>query len=283
VPDLPPEAFAAYEQGSHELDAVHIISVERESGPRRIAMVAGGMRLQTDAGQPMLLAVPVAMERILSEARPQDSFALLAVGGPPVDLRFGASRDKIRAAVEQVRACRQWKRGGKGVLDALLEAASWFGAPKAGDSIMFFGGPPDDGASRTSQLRAALTNRHIRLLVFSGAASATTGGDLVSGSWERPLGRVCEQTGGWWQYVGYAGRKAADENLQLWQTEGESMYEMATSVYTLQLERTGPRVVIALSPQFRKQVPGGVVIYPRPLPVCPPPAGTASQPPEKGK
>jgi hypothetical protein len=271
APDLPPEAFSAYvyDRRHRERGPVGILSVERDSGPRRIAMVVGGLRLQTEIGQPMLQAVPVAIERILSKARPQDSFALLTAGGPPVALPFGSGRDAIRLAVERIQNSKEWKRGGKGVLDALVQATARFGSPHVGDSIILFGGLPREGRARISELRATLTTGHIRLHVFSGVDWATTGGDMVSGEWVRPLAWICDETGGDWEYVGYAGARASDENLWMWRTEADGLYEVIKSVYTLRLERTGPNVTIDLSPQFREQIPRGVVIYPRPLPVCP--------------
>lgn len=268
APELPPEGFVAYDKRGREFYRVGIMSVERKSGPRRIVMVIGGVGLRTDNGQPMLQAIPVAIDQILATAGPQDSFALLTVGGPRAALRLGSGRDAIRTTVDQFRNAK-WERGGKGVLDALAEATSWFGPPQMGDSIILFGGLPHEAGARMSQLSASLRSANIRLLVFSGSALSTTGGDLTSGTWVRPLAWVCAGTGGAWQRVGYAGAKSADENVWLWQTEAEGLYEIIRSVYVVSLERTGPNIGIDLSPQFRQQMARGLVIYPNPLPVCP--------------
>lgn len=269
APDLPPEAFVAYNKRGRGLYRVGILSVEQENGPRRIAMVVGGVRLPTDNGQPMLRAIPVAVDQILAKAGPHDSLALLTVGGPHVALPFGSGLDTIRAAADRLREPNGWGRGGSGVPDAILQAASWFGLPQPGDSMILFGGFPHVGAARMSQLLAKLMSAHIRLLVFSGSNWCTTGGDLTSGTWVRPLARVCDETGGAWQYVGYAGAKSADENVWVWQTEAEGLYEMIRSLYVVSLERTSPNIGIDLSPQFRQQMARGLVTYPNPLPVCP--------------
>jgi len=267
VSNLPPDALVASDRGQ----PVHILSVETDSGPRRIAMVAGGLRLQTTMGQPMSQAVPVAIESILSKARPQDSFALSIAGDPPLTLPFGSSRDAIQAAVEQLRRPNRGKGGGRAVLDALLGAAAWFGSPLMGDTIVLFGGLPHESRGRLSKLRGALANGRIRLLVFTGTAMTTVGGNgFLIGDWVSPLAWLCSWSGGGYEFVGYGGAKATDENRWLWQNEGESLYGRTTTIYILQLERTGPGVAVYLSPQFRDQMPHAAVTYPWPLPVCPP-------------
>lgn len=270
VPDLPLQGFVAYDERRHKHDPVTILSAEGDNGPRRVAMVVGDLRLDTTAGQPMSEAVPAAIEQIVLKARPQDFFGLLSAGDTSVALPLGSDRDAIRAAAEQIRGHKQAKLGGKPVFDKLLEAASWFGPPRIGDSIILFGGIRHQGGDEMSELRARLTAGQIRLFVFTGTEMITTGGDMVSGTWVSPLAWLCDETGGGWQDVGYAGAKATDENLWLWKTEGESLYEMIRSVYLLRLERTDRNTVIDLSPQFRQQIARGVVIYPRPLPICRP-------------
>lgn len=231
-------------------------------------MLVGGVRLWRDADQPMSQAIPVAIAQILSKAEPQDSFALLTVGGPRKALPFGSSQDAIRAAGDQLRKAK-WERGGKGVLDALVEAASWFGSPQVGDSIILFGGAPNEGAARISQLRTSLAAGHIRLLVFSGSASTTTGGGLTEGTWVRPLARICDETGGTWEEAGFAGVASTDQNVKLWQAEAEGLYENIRSIYLLRLERTGPDIEIGLAPKSFGLGAWEEIHYPKPLLVCP--------------
>jgi hypothetical protein len=71
------------------------------------------------------------------------------------------------------------------------------------------------------------------------------------------------RTRGGGQEVGFAGPDATDENLWLWRTEAEALYDVATSGYVLLLPETGPSVEIGVR---------GIeasVDHLRPLPVCP--------------
>jgi len=93
---LPPQAFIAHDGFFHH---VPILSVVADEGPRRIVFVEtfgedwSGMPVRVQGPPPELTAV-------LSAARPQDSFALLSVGGPRLEVRFGSSRDALRARIE---------------------------------------------------------------------------------------------------------------------------------------------------------------------------------------
>jgi hypothetical protein len=263
VGDLPPDAFAAREKRH----SVPIVSVEAVGGPRRIVLVVVGVPARA-----------LVVKAILLKARSEDSFALITLGGARLALPFGSSRATIRAALEAPSPpMRAWPRGNE-VLDALLEAVGLFGSPETGDSIILFGPLLHASRGRISQARSTLIGRRIRLFNLGG--SGFTMGDSDGLIWKPPLTNLCEQTGGGWEFVGYAGPTAADENAWLWQTESEELYEMATTFYVLGLARTGPRVRIGLSSQGRDRAPWASVYYPRPLPVCPPPA---SGPPRAGQ
>jgi len=268
VPGLPPEAFGAYEKGRHGWHPIGALSAQEDSGGHRIVLVVGHATAD-DRRQPMLAAVPVAIERILAKARAQDSFALLIAGDPPVELGFGSARDALRAATERVRNRTAWGDQRTAIVDALLEAVSWFRSPQLGDSIIFFGALPHEPRGSISRLRASLTNAHARLLVFSATDLVTTGGDLMSGSWVSPLAQLIAESGGGAQAVGYIGAKRADDYRWLFQAEGESVYAMTTSVYVLRVERTARGVAIDFSSQFREKLPRALVMYPSPLPSCP--------------
>ena len=267
VPGLPPESFSAYEKVRHGWHPIGVLSAEEDSGGHRIVLVVGHATAD-DRRQPMLGAVPAAIERILAKARAQDSFALLIAGDGPIQLGFGSGRDAVWAATERIRNRTEWGDQRTAIVDALLEAVSWFRSPQLGDSIILFGALPHEPRGRISRLRASLTTAHARLLVFSASDLVTTGGDLVSGTWVSPLAQLIAESGGGAQAVGYIPTKRADDYLWLWQAEAESVYAMTSSVYILRVQRTGGDIVIDLSPQFREELPRAVVMHPRPLLDC---------------
>ena len=273
---MAPRAFVAHEGLFHHIP---IVSVEPDDGPRRIVLVETfgegwrGRVRQWEGKAP----VPPELTAVLSVARPQDSFALLAIGGPRVEVPFGSRRETLQAAIDGLAHPDPNGPDGPGLFDGLLEAASWFGPAQVGDSILEFGGIRgwrwDKG--KASQLRGALVSRGIRLFSLGGAYQTGGGDDYASGAWESPFGRLCEQTGGDWGTIGYLGRNARDEMWWEWREAAKALYEEATFAYILRLPRTGPRVKIQLTPAASK--PGVLLSYPRPLPVCPPPPAASAE------
>jgi len=162
------------------------------------------------------------------------------------------------------------------VLEALLDAATWFGSPKTGDSIFLFGALSHESRDVISQLRSALSSRRVRLFCLGGAACSGGASDPPTGESCSPLVGVSEGSGGGWQPLGYMGPKAEDYNLWLWRNEAKALYEMATFSYVIRLARTSPHVKIDLSPEARSRLNWPRLSYPRPLPTCPPPAGPAA-------
>lgn len=75
--------------------------------------------------------------------------------------------------------------------------------------------------------------------------------------------------------------KAADWGAWLARNRAESLYRMAAFSYVLGLARTRPHVRIELSEETWHRLHWPRVSYPRPLPVCPPPAGSAPAPGQK--
>jgi hypothetical protein len=229
---------------------------------------------------------------ILSKARPEDSFALLTTRGPRVELRFGSSREAIRAAAEQLESTPQGKSGKGGVLDAVLEATTWFQPPQPGDSI-FLMTLHLEGKHRASfsKVRAAVAAGRIRVFGFQLGEQLLRITDAINTAAEslemqvfgqysilnqtlllsRDSGgeATLENTQEGKQY------KLTGDRLRLLHGTGEAMYMEATDLYLLQLERTGPDVVIALAPPVLEQLPWASVVYPKSLPPCSGPATPA--------
>jgi hypothetical protein len=284
--DVPSETFVAREGLFRR---VPIVSVQADEGPRRIVFVeAFGSGWREHARQP---AAPnkglsrAELTAILSVARPQDSFALLVIGGPRVEVPFGSPREALRAGIQAISHPDPDAPEGPGLFDGLLKAASWFGASQIGDSILEIGDVRRwrwDKA-RAARLRTALVGRGIRLFTLGGAyyTEGTCSEVWDCGSWESPFTVLCGESGGGSQDIGYLGPNARDAMQWEWQEAAKALYRQTTCAYILRLPRTGPRVKIELVPAAKSPWVG--VSYPSPLPVCPPPAGPAPPPRQEQK
>ena len=82
---LPPQAFVAQDGFFHH---VPILSVEPDEGPRRIVLVETSFSQDWRRMAGRIQGPPPELTAILAAARPGDSFALLAVGGPRLEVRF---------------------------------------------------------------------------------------------------------------------------------------------------------------------------------------------------
>lgn len=257
---LSPAAFTVRD-GHHR---VAVLSVEADAGPRLIVFVVVLDKEWATAEHGGLADTPgIAVKAILSEARPEDSFALVKVGGQRLAVPFGSSPTALLASIKRLSPSRTQVVRGDDVVAALLEAATWFGTPQAGDAIIFIGDVFRNWSrARASKARTALVSRGIRLFSLGGGINVGT--CFNCGYSLSPGAALAEATGGAWQGIGYQGPEAGDENRWLWQNEAKSVYDMATSGYILRLPETGPHMRIELAP--------GVVAglnYPTPLPVCP--------------
>jgi len=270
---LPAEAFIAHDGAFHHLP---ILSVQTDEGPRRIVlMVTFGPGWREAAEHPERktegwLTPVLWMEPILSAPRAEDSFALLVVGGPRVQVPFASSRADLLRGVEATLHPNPAAPDGPDLLDGLLQAASWFGSPQTGDSIFEFGFVPHKhwDKARASKVRTALVSKGIRLFSLGGAyfTEGTCSEGWDCGSWESPFTVLCLETGGDWETIGYLGPRGHDEMLWELRNAAKSLYELATFAYILRLPRTGPRVKIGLS---LTALQGVRLYYPSPLPVCP--------------
>ena len=279
--------------------AVPVLSVDEDTGPRRIALVVAlDKRWRTIAHGGWAEVPRTAVTAVLSSARPEDSFALLTAAGPRIAVPFGAATSELRARLTQLTPSQTPLGRGEAVLNALVEVAGWFGRPQTGDSILLIGGFNRASRAKVSQVRNILVSRGIRLFLFGGWTSFSLDPLCMLCSQQSPDVTLALVTGGANEEIGYAGPKHPDESLRLWQNEAKSLYDIATLAYIVRLPSTGPRMTMRLSlgpgiltyPGFlthpgplphglgldaadlSKRGVGTALTYPRPLPVCPPPA-----------
>jgi hypothetical protein len=265
--DLPAQAFVAHD-GKRR---VHIQSVTNDSTPRRIVFIVENGFPMTAAARKIEEAV---ITDLLSQARPDDSFALLTARGPRRELRFRASREEIRAVAEELGNPPQVDVRGEGVLDAVLEASTWFQPPQAGDSI-FLMAMHLEGKSNVSfrKARATLAAGPIRLFGFQfGSPELDYTGNPI-GWVERSvqmfaLSResggvaVLEDTEQGRQYQLTNGR------LEELRNNAQQMYSAVTNYYALQLDSISPHLRVDLAPSAKSQVRMAIVLHPQHLPPC---------------
>lgn len=268
---LPLQPFAPHD----EHRPIAVLSADVDRGPRRIIFVVENGKQVTPSARQVGAA---GLTTILSHARPEDSFALLTAGGLRVAVPFGSSPDSLRAAIAQLWRPRPAGAQSGNLADALLEAATWFGSPQAGDSVFLVARRIAGG--RAHRVRSALAAGRIRLFTLGVGTLIHSATD--AGFWETPLLELSEESGGGWEQVEDLPRKgdATDAQFELSRKEALDLYGMVETIYVIQLERTGPHVMIEPSQQVIDEMPWARVAYQRPLPVCPPPAGTA---PAEGK
>jgi hypothetical protein len=275
VPHLPPQVFVAREGRSHKIP---IESVQSDEGPRRIVFVetfGSGWRefARQPRGGAKDFGFPGAeLTAILSVARPQDSFALLSIGGPRVEVRFGSSQEALRAGIQAVSHPDPDAQEGPDLFDGLSQVASWFGAPQIGDSILEIGSVRRWrwDKSKAARLRTTLVDRGIRIFTLGGAyyTEGSCSELWDCGSWESPFTVLVGDTGGQAQDISDLGAKAVDAMRWQWQEAAKGMYEEIKFAYVIRLQRTGPRVKIEA--MLGANWLGVGLSYPKPLPVCPP-------------
>lgn len=145
---------------SRNKKSLPIASAVVDSGARRIVVILhGGPDLNVDKweqeaqvvwmGRPLprqdkRQLVSEVLVRILGNARPQDSFALIASGKDAVRVPFGETPQALLARF------LQWKTAPQPVgknrlflLDAIEQAAAWLQPNQRGDSILIFDGGDD--------------------------------------------------------------------------------------------------------------------------------------------
>jgi len=278
VHGLSADSFIAYDGR----DPLPVLSVAPDDSARRFVIVPvlwpGTAQRWSKRGPALAggaehgaMAEPIttAVRAILDKARPQDSFGLLCAVGPPCSAPLGSARPALQASLSQFaqaylsqRSPSHTKVGRDVVLDAIDEAAGWFGPPQPGDAILLIGGFYRASRSKMRRVRVTLASRGIKLFLFGGGTyfEFSTLPMLYQNSPDLDL---AIRTDGSNEEVGFAGPDATDENLWLWRTEAEALYDTATSGYVLLLPKTGPNVHIGV-----RGIEASVG-HVHPLPVCP--------------
>ncbi len=264
---------------------VQSFSVDR--GPRRIAFVLETGKSIPRAARKIGTSV---ISGILSNARAEDSFALLTAHGPRKELRFGTSRVTVQNSLEQLAIPPEGRNQIGGVLDAVLEAVGWFQQPQPGDAIVLIT-MGIESPSRTSygKVRDALAEGGIRLFGFQlgpiiggyyrARLTAEPGGVLVPivdiDPNEENLFALGGGAGGFVFVESAAGDprreyKPTEERLHLLSKSGGQIYKAVIEYYRLRLETPKRGLVLDLADPVRKQFRQAEVIYPRYLPGCSP-------------
>lgn len=278
LPKLRADAFSAHDK-KH---SVAIRAVTTDRGPRRVLFVIENGKRMPAAARQIEAAV---ISDILANARPEDSFGLLAAGGPRVELHFGASREAIRAAAEQLESTPQGKSGKGGVLDAVLEATTWFQPPQPGDSI-FVMAVRLEGKHHVgfSKVRSAVRARRLRVFSFQLGRGASDSPEpepiydavsksfstLVTGQVFDGARTLSKLSGGQTFLEDTEGKqyRLTDDRLKRLRYYGGQMYKAVTEYYVLTLESAGRDLIIGLAPPIQSMHPFGFLFYPRDSPPC---------------
>lgn len=275
--------------GQTKRDKVEIDSFTFDTSPRRILLVLDmGHNLAPDARRAELEIASY----LVGGAREADSFALLTARGTLMDVPFKEGRDAVLSGIAKLRDANAGTRPRRGILDALLEATTWFQDSKPGDAIIVMASEIETNESaHFSQVANALARNHIRL--FSIAL-----GPIMAGTYFGPAQPFSQHNEGWafvpdqenlsaltWSNGGYMlmedtmdprrTYKLTDAHLHDLQNEIARMYSAIATFY-----RVGIRVPpglkrrepwkLDLSDEIRKKVPAAYVVYPRFLEPCPP-------------
>jgi len=156
VRKLGPQAFVVQTKGS----TIPAASISNKSGPCRILVVVeSGGRLRKVSRE----VTHLFLSELLANARAQDSFALLTVRGPRIEVPFGASREAVLAAVNDL--LNPPKANNQPDMDELVpEAINWFKQPLPGDSIVLLTmGTDDERNTPHREIATALAANRVRL------------------------------------------------------------------------------------------------------------------------
>jgi hypothetical protein len=124
---------------------IAIQSIAEDAGPKRIAVVMNLGPGVPEAERNLEIELAISF---LSDAREEDRFALLTVGGSNSGAAFASAADVI-AQLKKVSAAAP--NSGSHNYDTLLEAAKLLSPPRFGDAVFLFGPPEDDGSAGSIQ------------------------------------------------------------------------------------------------------------------------------------
>lgn len=159
---------------------IPIKSITFDDGPRRVVLVVEtGKKINSNSRKAEIEMV----QAMVADARPGDSFALIATQGPNRMAKFGSDRAKLIDALGQ-----EWSAGkdqGVGVLDAVMEGVELFGQPATGDAIVVIAAELQGSRKANAKSVAkALEEHHIRMLGLAlgpvATKSVVAGGTMTS-------------------------------------------------------------------------------------------------------
>lgn len=166
--------------GRAQKKAVTVKSLTYDDGPRRVLIVADvNKKLSVDSRT----AEGEMIKTLLANARPGDTFAIMAARGPGQDVKFTADHDAITRALDEPG---EGKRGKEpGVLDTVIVGIEWFGPPQLGDAIVVIA--TDLGGNHKANAKMvgkALEENHIRMFGLAlgpvQTKSSVAGGFMTS-------------------------------------------------------------------------------------------------------
>jgi hypothetical protein len=257
---------------------VRIASVETDRAPRRILFLVETGKRVIPAARKLQAAI---LSEILSKARPDDSFALLTVGGPRKETRFGAGNETLQVAATEIQAGLRGKNQDNAVLDGILEAIDWFQPHLAGDSIMLLTmGIEHDHEASFTKARAGLARTHVRLFGFqlgqfiSGyyrvVIGTSPGGQMIPIASVDPNHQnffaLSRGTGGFAGLENAQGDpqeqyKLTDDRLKAVKYFGMQEYKAVGEYYRIRIQRPPQDLSLDLAEPIRKQLPEARVIY----------------------
>ncbi len=166
--------------GSLQKKPVSIKTITYDDGPRRVLIVAEtNKNLPVDSRK----AEAEMIQVLLANARPQDTFAIMAARGPGQDVKFTADHAAITQALSQPGDGKRGKD--PGVLDTVMVGTEWFGAPQSGDAIVVIAADLEGNRKSNAKLVAkALKENHIRMFGLAlgpvQTQSSVAGGTMTS-------------------------------------------------------------------------------------------------------
>lgn len=113
--------------------ALPIQAVNYDTTPRRVLLIVDTSRRLVPE---IRKATAMMADYLVSNARPQDSFALLTVRGAKRQVRFGQSRQEFVKTIQELVADPKEPVRAPNILDAIMEGLAWFGEPQRGDALL---------------------------------------------------------------------------------------------------------------------------------------------------
>lgn len=281
VRNVPQDGIIAHRGG----DVLTIRSVNADSASRRIVLVVEngrGVNLGARKVEASILGA------IVTNARPQDSFALITARGPRKELPFGAPRDLLLSTIEELSSPVKEKDQSKSALEGVLEAAGLFQSSQPGDSIIFLTMGLDAlGETEYGRVGKTLSAAGIRLFGFQlgrlylgiytlGIAPTSSGGVMPAARIDpnrETMFDLADGTGGFFLGENTEGDpqrayQLTDQRLQLLNKFAGQLYKAIVEYYRIQLVASPKGFAIDLSDSLRQKLPKAHMTYPRKIPPC---------------